>query len=247
MIPRVIHYCWFGNHPLPNSARKCIDSWKMYFPNYEIKQWDESNFDVNMVTYTAEAYNAKKYAFVSDYARFWILYNYGGLYFDTDVEIIKDMRPIIERGAFIGFELNPLNDQKREMRINPGIGLGAEAGHPFYKEMIALYEQMHWTSYKDSVGEMPTVVTYTTNMLKSKGLQYINEVQEVGGISIYPSEYFCPISISNGKLTITENTYSIHWFDQSWQSPIRKYGRKIVLLLGGVKLKKFLKRIVKLK
>ncbi len=90
-IPKIIHYCWFGGKPLPKMANKCIASLKKYLPDYEIKQWDESNFDVNIIPYTQQAYEAKKYAFVSDYARFWILYNYGGLYFDTDVKVIKSM------------------------------------------------------------------------------------------------------------------------------------------------------------
>ena len=104
MIPKVIHYCWFGGNPLPASAKKCIASWRKYLPDYEIKEWNESNFDVNIIPYTAEAYKAKKYAFVSDYARFWILYKYGGLYFDTDVEVIKNMDDIIAKGAFMGCE-----------------------------------------------------------------------------------------------------------------------------------------------
>ena len=97
MIPRTIHYCWFGGNPLPKSAVKCIDSWKRFFPDYEIKEWNESNFDVNAIDYTRQAYERKKYAFVSDYARFWLLYNYGGLYFDTDVEVIRPMDDIIEK------------------------------------------------------------------------------------------------------------------------------------------------------
>ena len=104
MIPRIIHYCWFGGNQLPELAQKCIESWKKYFPDYEIKEWNESNFDLNCCDYVKEAYTAKKWAFVSDYARFWILYNYGGLYFDTDVEVIRDMSEIVNRGAFMGCE-----------------------------------------------------------------------------------------------------------------------------------------------
>ena len=99
MIPKIIHYCWFGHNPLPNSAIKCINSWKKFFPDYEIREWNEDNFDVESIPYTAEAYRIKKYAFVSDYARFWVLYHHGGLYFDTDVEVIKPMDDIIERGC----------------------------------------------------------------------------------------------------------------------------------------------------
>ena len=104
MIPKIIHYCWFGGKPLPKSAIKCIKSWRKFFPDYEIKEWNESNFDVNMMTYTREAYAAQKYAFVSDVARFWILYREGGVYFDTDVEVIAPMNDIIESGPFMGVE-----------------------------------------------------------------------------------------------------------------------------------------------
>lgn len=247
MIPQKIHYCWFGNKPLPKSALNCIRSWERHFPDYEIVEWNENNFDVKQIAYTKEAYEAKKYAFVSDYARFWILYNYGGIYFDTDVEVVKDMAPIISRGAFMGFELNPKNDLNRSMRVNPGLGIGVEAGHPIYKSMIDYYGGIHWVSYRDANKEMPTVVDYTTSLLNTLGLKQVEGVQNIDGIFIYPSDYFCPISISDGKLRLTENTYTIHWFDQSWQTPLRKYGRRLILLIGGVGLKNLIKRIVGLK
>lgn len=104
MIPQTIHYCWFGNKPLSETAIKCISSWKKYFPNYTIKEWNENNFNINIIPYTKEAYKRGKWAFVSDYARFWILYNYGGIYFDTDVEVIKPFDIIIENGPFLGLE-----------------------------------------------------------------------------------------------------------------------------------------------
>ena len=108
MIPKTIHYCWFGKTPLPTFAKECIKSWRKYLPDYEIKEWNEESFNVNIIPYTKEAYESKKYAFVSDYARFWILYNYGGLYFDTDVEVIKPMDDIIKKGAFMGCECEQL-------------------------------------------------------------------------------------------------------------------------------------------
>ncbi len=247
MIPKIIHYCWFGRNPLPKSAVKCIESWKLFFPDFELKEWNEDNFDINIIPYTREAYNAKKYAFVSDFARFWILHNEGGLYFDTDVEVVRDMHPIVEKGPFMGFELNPINNLNRKMRVNPGLGLGVEAGHHFYKEMIDLYSNMHWVSYNDSNKEMPTVVDYTTSMLIDKGLKEINSQQKIEGIHIYLEDVFCPISIADGKLRITENTCAIHWFDQSWQSPLRKYGRKLLLKIGGTRLKDLIKTIINLK
>lgn len=122
-IPKIIHYCWFGGKPLPKSAIKCINSWKKLFPDYEIREWNESNFDVNMIPYTKEAYVAKKYAFVSDFARFWILHEYGGIYFDTDVEVIRPMTDILLKGAYFGME--------NYSSINPGLGMAAPIGHAF--------------------------------------------------------------------------------------------------------------------
>lgn len=247
MIPKVIHYCWFGDNPFPQSAIKCIDSWKKYFPDYEIKKWNEDNFDIEKFDYTREAYAAKKYAFVSDFARFWILYNYGGIYFDTDVEVVRDFSPILSSGPYMGFELDPFNDYGREMRVNPGLGIGVSPKHPIYRELLKLYLNMHWVSYSQSEGEMPTVVDYTTKLLKCKGLEEVEGIQTIEGIRIYPSCYFCPVSINSGKLNVVETTYSIHWFDQSWQSPIRKYGRKMLIMIGGAKLKNFVRRWINLK
>lgn len=140
MIPKIIHYCWFGGKDLPQSAKKYIESWEKFLPSYEIKRWDESNFDVNAIKYTREAYAAKKYAFVSDFARFWILFNYGGLYFDTDVEIIETLYDIIEQGSFMGVESR--NDYS--ININPGLGFGSEAGNEFLGRMIEIYKTFHF-------------------------------------------------------------------------------------------------------
>ena len=128
MIPKVIHYCWFGHNPLPNMAVRCIESWRKYLPDYEIKEWNEDNFDVNMVPYTQEAYAEKKYAFVSDYARFWIIYNFGGLYFDTDVEIIKPLDEVVGKGPFMGCEQDYMPTENGTIvrgtgaAVNPGLG-----------------------------------------------------------------------------------------------------------------------------
>ena len=232
MIPKVIHYCWFGHKPLPKLALKCIESWKKYLPDYEIKEWNESNFDINIVQYTKEAYATKKYAFVSDYARFWILYKYGGLYFDTDVEVIRPIDDIIAKGSFMGHE--------NELTVNPGLGLSAVPRLSFYKEILDLYATLNFVN-KTGTLNLTTVVEYTTRKLLKYGLNDENKIQEVANIYIYPIDYFNPISVQDGKLRITDNTRTIHHYAQSWQSPLRKYGRKIVLLLGGVKMKTFLK------
>lgn len=218
MIPKIIHYCWFGRNPLPPLALKCINSWNKYFPDYIIKEWNEDNFDVNIVSYTAEAYREKKYAFVSDYARFWILYTYGGVYFDTDVEVIKNMDDLIEHGPFMGCE----NDVESGTIVsglglgcNPGLGLGCNPGLLFYKEMLNLYSNLHFI--KNGQIQLKTVVEYTTEKMVTHGLKNTNEIQYVTGIYIYPREYFCPINLVTQKLEITPRTYSIHWYVGSWR------------------------------
>ena len=237
MIPQVIHYCWFGCNPLPESAKRCIASWKKYLPEYEIKEWTEDNFDIKKIPYIKEAYNAKKYAFVSDYARFWILYNYGGLYFDTDVEIIKPINDIVERGAFMGCESDS-STTDFPIAVAPGLGLGCEAYLPFYKEMIDLYETLHFEN-ADGSYNMTTVVSYTTNKLIERGLKDIPEIQECAGLIIYPKDYFNPKSQVDGKIRITENTRSIHHFAGTWMNRSEKLRVYIRCLLG----EKFLKLI----
>ena len=223
MIPRVIHYCWFGRNRLPKSAVKCINSWRKFFPDYEIKEWNEDNFDVNSIPYTSEAYQARKYAFVSDYARFWILYHYGGVYFDTDVEVIKPMDDIIEHGPFMGIEVE-CGFQKSYPMIAPGLGMAVEAGHILYKKMMDYYLDLHfWREGRMLNHE--TMVPRTTRFLVEMGLQPHNDFQQVAGIYIYPIDYFNPLESLTGRLNKTDRTRSIHWYMASWQdySPFRRW------------------------
>ena len=229
MIPKIIHYCWFGRNPLPQLGQKCIASWEKYLPDYEIKEWNEDNFDINAIEYTKEAYAAKKYAFVSDYARFWILYQYGGLYFDTDVEIIRPIDDIVKRGAFMGCETNGGKDS--QISVAPGLGLGFEKGNSLLKELIDLYSNMHFLKEDGTPNLSTTIVGHTTEYLKTKGLKNTSGVQEVEGIFIYPSEYFCPINVVTDKLHVSENTRSIHHYAATWQT--KKF-----------KFKKFIRRFV---
>ena len=215
MIPKIIHYCWFGRNDMPKLARKCIKSWRKYLPDYEIKEWNEDNFDVFMIPYVKEAYEAKKYAFVSDYARFWILYKYGGLYFDTDVEIIRPMNHIIERGAFMGCEGEASGATGGMPPVAPGLGLGCNPGLGLYKEIMDFYETIHFVN-KDGTLNVHTVVEYTTNILLKHGLKDTNEIQLCADIFIYPKDYFCPLSWQGHEMQMTNNTVTIHHFAGSW-------------------------------
>lgn len=212
MIPKKIHYCWFGRNPLPESAIKCINSWKKFFPDYEIIEWNEDNFDVNIIPYTKEAYSVKKYAFVSDYARFWILYHYGGLYFDTDVEVIKPMDDIIDCGSFMGVEL--MREDGYPL-VNPGQGLGSDAKDKIFKMVLDYYNSLHFINDDGSFNTI-TVVRHTTEVLINLGLRPTADLQNIYGIWIYPMDYFNPLDDLTGKLKKTANTRTIHWYTRTW-------------------------------
>lgn len=218
MIPKVIHYCWFGGKPLPRSARRCIASWRKFFPDYEIREWNEANFDVNEIPYTREACKYGKYAFVSDYARYSVLYREGGLYFDTDVEVIRPMDDIIDKGAFLGIEKDG-----ELISVAPGLGMGARPGMAFYREMTAFY-----SAWSGREGEIPDamLVSGTTNLLLTKGFLKEDRIQNIAGIWIYPNDYFNPMDDYTGKIRVTENTRAIHYYAKSWidgYSPLRNF------------------------
>lgn len=226
MIPKIIHYCWFGGNPLPESAIKCIQSWKKYCPDYEIKEWNESNFNINCCKYMQEAYKEKKWAFVSDYARFFILYNEGGIYFDTDVEVVKSFDDIIENGAFMGSEKIIAKNGKDSVGINPGLGIGIEPKHEIFESILNFYNKQHFINEK---GEMntTTVVEYTSDIMKEYGWSPNNNIQNIDGIIIYPPEYFSPKDYVTGKIELTEQTHSIHHYSASWFSTADKMVIKI--------------------
>ena len=249
MIPRLIHYCWFGGNPLPPSALRCINSWKKFLPEFEIIEWNETNYDINRNSYVREAYNAKKYAFVSDYARFDILFHEGGLYFDTDVELIKPIDDIIGRGPFMGresgaFIRNLFGIDNSGLAVAPGLGLCAEKGMPIYKDLLDAYQNISFTNPDGSLNTK-TIVVYTTEVLLRKGLSENNdEIELVDGVWIYPNDYFCPMDHTKGNLlTITTNTRSIHHYDASWLNHssmsllLRKFKKRIIRLLYKFNLK----------
>lgn len=246
MIPLKIHYCWFGRNPLPKSAKKCIASWHKFFPNYEIVEWNEDNFDVNSIPYTQQAYEAKKYAFVSDYARFKILYEQGGLYFDTDVEVIRPMDDIVSRGAFMGFEINPCL-ARPQGAVNPGLGLGATAGIPLYKSVLDYYAGLNFKNADGSYNITDAVVNITTRELIKVGLQNSEGIQTVAGISIYPSDYFNPFDDLIGKLVTTTNTRTIHWYSKTWMtvSPWHLWTSRMFHRLFGINAIARIKNILK--
>lgn len=227
MIPQVIHYCWFGKGELPQSALECINSWKKYCPDYTIKQWDESNFDVNICEYTKEAYAAKKWAFVSDFARFKIIYEHGGIYLDTDVELIQSITDIVEKGPFFGEELG-IN-----LMVAPGLGMAAEAGNEVYRKILDYYYKQSFLK-KDGAINSETVVSRVTKILKSYGFEGNGKIENINGIFIYPPDYFCPKNYYTGALNITPKTYSIHHYSATWHEPEEDKSYRIETKLNSI-------------
>lgn len=212
MIPKKIHYCWFGGNPLPELAQKCIASWKKYCPDYEIIEWNETNFDLNCCDYVREAYEAKKWAFVSDVARLYVLVNYGGIYMDTDVEVLRPLNNLLEYEAVSGFEAMD--------RISTGL-MACREGQPLFKELLHDYDNAHFVK-EDGTYDTTTNVTRITNTCLKYGLQLNNTLQTVNGFTLLPYDYLCPKNVETNVLTITENTYVIHHFDGSWLSEVDK-------------------------
>ena len=205
-IPKKIHYCWFGGKELPKLAKKCIESWKKYCPDYEIIEWNENNFDINMNTYVKEAYENKKWAFVTDYVRLYALYNYGGIYMDTDVEVVRNLDEFLENESFFGFE--------DSSHVSTGI-MASKKNNQLIKEIINHYDTRNFIM-KDGKLDMTTNVIIITEILSKKGLKKNNKKQTIEGLTIYPSEFFCPLDCNSKKLRKTRNTHAIHWFSGSW-------------------------------
>lgn len=205
MIPKKIHYCWFGYGEKPKLAQKCIASWKKHCPDYEIIEWNEENFDVNRNAYTRMCYEQKKYAFLSDYIRLIVVNEHGGIYFDTDVELVKSFDNFLDNRAFFGFE--------NKKYVNTGVGFGAEAGNKVVRQMIAEYDILI-NGQNGTIG-CPIL---NTQALQKFGLMLNGRQQILDEAVVYPIEFFNPYDDVTGILNKTENTYSIHWFAKSWMS-----------------------------
>ena len=205
-IPKTIHYCWFGGNPLPEMAVSCIESWKKYCPDYEIVEWNESNFPMDYNDYVREAYEAKKWAFVSDVARLYALVSCGGVYMDTDVELIKPIDSILDYEAISGFESSG--------EIPTGL-MACEKEHPLFVKLLEDYNGKHFLREDGSL-DLTTNVTRITNVCLEYGLVLNNEEQTVGGFTLKPMDWFCPKDHFTGEIHLTDNTLAIHHFGGSW-------------------------------
>ena len=233
MIPKIIHYCWFGKGEKPELAKKCIESWKKYLPDYDIKEWNEDNFDINQYHYVKEAYNSRKFAFVTDVVRLYALYNEGGIYMDTDVEVLKPLDSLLKYKAVSGFEA--------ETRIPTGL-MASEKGLPIFNELLSQYNKIHFLN-DDGSFDLTTNVTRITDTLLKYGLTLNGKEQTIKDFTLLPQDYLCPKSWETGKIKLTDRSLVIHHFAGSWQTPYRKlvkhisrrFGKKTTAFLVGIK------------
>lgn len=218
IIPKKIHYCWFSGNPMPAKLESCIDSWKKYCPDYEIIRWDESNYDINQHTYTRQAYQNKKWGFIPDIARLQILYEHGGIYMDTDVELIRSLDDMLYQEAFCGVE--------RWGDVYFGGCSGAVKGHETIRQILEYRVNDPFVNEDGSLN-LTTCGYYETKPLIEKGMKVNNTIQIIEGLTVYSSDFFCPYNYMSGEISITENTFSIHHFNGGWLDEEAVYNRKI--------------------
>lgn len=227
MIPKIIHYCWFGRGKKPEMALKCIDSWKKYCPDYEIKEWNEDNFPIEKYPYAKEALEKRKFAFVTDVVRLYALYTEGGIYMDTDVEVLKPLDDYLNNTAFSGFEAKD--------RVPTGI-MGSIKGGKWAKDNLDYYNNRHFVKEDGSLDLQTNVQTITMLMVQN-GLILNNEYQQLRDyITMYPNDFFCPKSWEDGKIYLTNRTVTIHHFSGSWKPKNQLFKYKIRKVIHNFKL-----------
>lgn len=213
MIPKIIHYCWFGRGKMPQLADICINSWKKHLPEYELKLWNEDSFDINSNQFVREAYNEKKYAFITDYVRLYALMNYGGIYMDTDVEVLKSLNKFLIHDAFTGFE--------DDTNIPTGI-MASKKNSKWIRQLLSYYDNRSFLK-DNGQQELITNTRIITDMSKDWGFEANNSYQILmDEVHIYPKDFFCPKSQKTGKIYLTENSACIHHFSGSWMPANKK-------------------------
>ena len=211
-IPKTIHYCWMSGDPYPDDIQRCIESWNEKLPEYQIKLWDKNNFDCSRWRYAEQALQRKKYAFVSDIVRLYALYTEGGMYLDSDIEVIKSFDDLLGNRAFSGIESGG--------RVAAWL-MASEAGNPLFKELLEYYDDRSFVDDNGNMDMTPNTIPMT-RIMSAYGMKPENRLQELDEITIFPEEYFCPKNPWTGKVTITENTYAMHLFAGAWNDTAKE-------------------------
>ena len=230
MIPKVINYCWFGGKDLPKEVKQCIKTWKNFCPDYKIICWNEKNFNVHLNPFVESAYENGAWAFVSDYARLKIIYDYGGIYLDTDVKLLKNIDFLLSNKMYVGI-------QQGEKLCNTGLGFGAEAHHPVVGKMLKAYDSI---VYSDEIADKISCPRLNNQVLQKIGYKYSNEIQNIKNVTVYPPEYMDPIAQGDSQDLLSDNSFSISLYLGSWTSKGNQLKRKLFVFIG-------LKRIEKIK
>ena len=234
MIPKVIHYCWFGPNPLPEKDKAYMETWRKFMPDYEIKLWNEDNFDINLCPYVQQAYANKKFAFVSDVARLYALVNEGGIYLDTDVELLRGFSHILDnQPAVIGFESD---------RCIQTAFMASAPGNPIFSEWLESYTKMRFLK-DNGRSDLTTNAERLTNILRECGLRIDGSFQRLPYMTVLPAEYVCPFNNITHRITITENTFCYHHFAGTWlegkyklrHCMHRTFGPKLMQILTATK------------
>lgn len=239
-IPKIIHYCWFGHNPKPNIVLSCIESWKRYMPEYEIKEWNEKNYDIYKSSFVKKAYEQKRWAFVSDYARFDIIYHFGGIYFDTDVQLLKAIpEEILVKNNFTGFETAG--------KVSPGLVYADNKKGNITKKILEKYNTIQF-SFEPQTESM-TVNTIVTSVLEPLGLKKNNTFQIIEGLAIYPASVFCAYDQDVKEIDIKEDTVSVHHYAGTWtpDTPKKKIRKYIKSVFGVESYRKLLNLYRKIK
>lgn len=224
MIPKVIHYCWFGGNKFPVSAKKCVESWKKFCPDYKIVRWSESNFDVNSHPFVKAAYQAKSWAFVSDYVRLKVIYEYGGIYLDTDVQLLKNLDHLLCYDCYFGLQQNPV-------LVNTGLGFGGSKNNNIIKAMLDIYDDVVYDSMKVKEIACPFL---NNRVLSSLGtLREDGVLNKSNRIKILPPKYLDPLSPGNTTNLLCEDTISIHHYSASWKKHGTIIKRRVVFFIGA--------------
>lgn len=238
MIPKIIHYCWFGGNPLPQLATECIISWKKHLPEYEIIEWNETNFPIDNFIFAKQALENRKFAFISDVCRLYALQKMGGVYMDTDVEVLKSLDPFLHFNAFSGFE----NDDF----VPTGI-MASEKEGKWVTELLAYYDNRPFVNHDLTLATTSNTFIIT-QIMKEKGFLMNNTFQEIKNyVAFYPNDYFCPKSYKTGNIDLTDNSYCIHHFAKSWIPMKYKWRNVFKMKLMNVFGYKNIQKIIDLK